>query len=354
MIAALGTLVDVESPSSDPAACAACVDVTDGLGADLLGEKAERVQVEDNVHLRWRFGPTKVVLLGHVDTVWPLGTLDEWPFEVEGDRATGPGTFDMKGGVVQLLFALACLEDLDGVGIVLTTDEEIGSPTSLGLIEETVTGAGAVLVLEPSADGALKTARKGVSSYRVDITGRAAHAGLDPEKGINAVIELSHQIQTIADFADPGAGTTVTPSVVTGGTAINTVPGRARLEVDVRTSTIAEQERVDAAFGSLGPVNPDAKVSAQRRYTARPMERRMSEDLLAQAREVARDLGLPGLAEAEVGGGSDGNFTAGLGIPTLDGLGAVGGNAHAEGEWLSIPAMVERAALVAGLVQRLK
>jgi len=286
--------------------------------------------------------------------VWSLGTIDRWPFQVDGSKATGPGCFDMKAGAVQLLFALGALDDLDGVGIVLTTDEEIGSPTARGVIEETVAGAEAVLVLEPSADGALKTQRKGVSYYRVEITGRAAHAGLDPEKGINAAIEAAHQILKIGELADPETGTTVTPSVVTAGSTSNTVPGRARVDVDVRALTVAEQERVHEGMGSLTPVLQGAEVVATRHAGVAPLEHAMSADLFELARKVADELDLPAPTEAVVGGGSDGNFTASLGIPTLDGLGPVGDGAHAEGEWVSIDAMPERAALVAGLVQRLK
>ena len=355
MVDALQALVEAESPSSDAAACTACAVVADKIGVDLLGESAEHVLVGGNTHLRWRFGSaTKVVLIGHLDTVWPLGTIDRWPFSVDGDKATGPGSFDMKAGVVQGLFALSAVDDLDGVAVLLTTDEEIGSPTARPVIEELVGGAEAVLVLEPSAGGALKTQRKGVAYYRVEITGRAAHAGLDPEKGINAAVEAAHQILKIGELADPNAETTVTPSVVTAGSTSNTVPGRARVDVDVRALTVAELERVHEGMSSLTPVLPGAEVLAGRHAGVTPLEHAMSADLYAIAKEVAGEIGLPVPDEATVGGGSDGNFTAGLGIPTLDGLGPVGDGAHAEGEWVSIEAMPERAALVAGLVQRLK
>ena len=355
MVDALQALVGAESPSSDPDACAACAAVADKIAVEVLGEGAEYVTVGSNTHLRWRFGsPTGVALIGHLDTVWPVGTLERWPFLVDGDRATGPGCFDMKAGAVQLLFALGVLDDLDGVAVVLTTDEEVGSPTARGVIEETVTGADAVLVLEPSAAGALKTQRKGVSRYRVEIVGRAAHAGLDPEKGINAAVELAHQILRIGELADPGTGTTVTPSVVTAGTTSNTVPGRALLDVDVRALTLAEQERVHRGMTSLSPVVSGAEVQAERTASVAPLEHAMSVDLYKLAQEVASEIGLQPPEEAIVGGGSDGNFTASLGIQTLDGLGPVGDGAHAEGEWVSIRAMSERAALVAGLVARLR
>ena len=354
MVEALATLVAVESPSSDFAATAACASTARALGQDLLGSEGELIQTEGRSHLRWRFGsPTRVVLLGHLDTVWPIGTTEGWPFEVDGDKATGPGCFDMKGGVTQLLFATASLDDRDGVAILLTTDEELGSPSSRGLIAETVAAADAVLVLEPSASGALKTQRKGVSTYRLDVRGRAAHAGLEPEKGINAALEVAHQVIAISELGRPEIGTTVTPSVLRGGTTTNTVPGRASVDVDVRAVTVAEQERVDAGLRALEPVMSGATLSVERVASTSPLERSSSKDLYERAQEVAAGIGIGPLTEKTVGGGSDGNFTAGLGVPTLDGLGAVGGNAHAEGEWLSISAMPERAALVAGLVAAL-
>ena len=354
MLDALDALVSTESPSSDPGAGVACGDVARRLAKELLGDECEQISVGERVHLRWRFGgETKVLLLGHLDTVWPTGTTERWPFGVEGDVATGPGCFDMKAGVVQSLFALQTLDSLDGVALVLTTDEELGSPTSRELIAETVGGARGVLVAEPSAAGSLKTARKGVSAYRVSITGRAAHAGLEPEKGINAVVEVAHQVLAIHALESPEDGTTVTPSVITAGSTSNTVPGAATLQVDVRALTAAEQERVDSAMRLLTPQVSGATIAVERVATTTPLERTSSAELYALAGKVASDLGLSAPTEASVGGGSDGNFTAGLGFPTLDGLGAVGGNAHAEGEWVSVSAMPERAALMAGLVREL-
>lgn len=354
MVDALDQLVAAESPSSDVAATAACADVARSLAQDLLGAEAETIEVDGRTHLRWRFGsPTKVVLLGHLDTVWPIGTTARWPFEVEGDKGTGPGCFDMKGGVVQLLFAVAALGERDGIAILLTTDEELGSPTSRDLIAETVQGVDAALVLEPSASGSLKTQRKGVSTYRLDVSGRAAHAGLEPEKGLNAALELAHQVIAISDLARPDIGTTVTPSVLSAGTTSNTVPGSATAAVDVRALTIAEQQRVDVGLNELETVIEGASLNLHRLTSTAPLERSSSEELYARAQQIASEIGLDPLSEKAVGGGSDGNFTASLGIRTLDGLGSVGGNAHAEGEWISISAMPERAALVSGLVAAL-
>jgi glutamate carboxypeptidase len=354
MIDALRALVEAESPSADPAACLTCVDIADGLARELLGVAGERVEAGGRVHLRWRFGSQpRVLLIGHLDTVWPVGTLARWPFVVADGRASGPGVFDMKAGVVQLLFALARRESLDGVAVLLTTDEEIGSPTARAVIEETAAGIEAALVLEPSAAGALKTERKGVAVYRVGVTGRAAHAGLEPEKGANAAVELAHQLLAVAELARPELGTTVTPSLVTAGTAMNTVPARAVAHVDVRTRTTVEAARVDAAVRALRSVTPGTALDVERTVGVPPLERRASADLFRRAQRVAAGLGLPPLREAAVGGGSDGNLLAGLGIEVLDGLGAVGGGAHAEGEYIDVGTMSERVALVAALVDDL-
>ncbi len=354
MIDALRALVEAESPSADPAACLACVEIADELAHVLLGVRGERMEVGGRVHLRWRFGARpRVLLIGHVDTVWPLGTLERWPFTVRDGRATGPGIFDMKAGVVQLLFALAQVESLDGVAVLLTTDEELGSPTGRAVIEETADGIEAALVLEPSAAGALKTERKGVAVYRVGVTGTAAHAGLEPEKGANAVVELAHQLLAVAALARPEEGTTVTPSVVSAGSAVNTVPARAVAHVDVRTRTLSEADRVAAAFAALQPVTAGTKLDVEREIGVPPLERRASAALYERAQRVAASLGMAPLAEASVGGGSDGNLLAGLGIQVLDGLGAVGGGAHAEGEYVEVDAMHERSRLVAALVEDL-
>jgi glutamate carboxypeptidase len=357
MVDALGTLVAAESPSADLGACDACASVADGLALRILGQAGERVLVEGRTHLRWRFGgPSRVLLVGHLDTVWPLGTLARWPFAVEDGRATGPGVFDMKAGVVQLLFALAAVGErraLDGVTVVLTTDEEIGSPTSRALLAEEAQGARAALVAEPSFDGALKTERKGVALYRLEAGGRAAHAGLDPESGINAALEVARQVVDLAGLADPESGTTVTPSLVSAGTAANTVPASATAHFDVRFATGEEGERVAAGFRAVRARIPGATVKAEQEAFVPPLERSSSGELYELARRLNAELELPDLREASVGGGSDGNHIAALGVPTLDGLGAVGGHAHAEGEFVFVSAMAERAALLAALVSEL-
>jgi glutamate carboxypeptidase len=354
MLEHLAELVAVESPSTDLTATRRAADTADALVGELLGSFAERIEDAGRLQLRWSGGgSTRVVLVMHVDTVWPLGTLARWAFDVADGRATGPGAFDMKAGLVQGLHALSMLPDLTGVRVLITTDEEIGSPTSRTLIEETAAGAAAALVLEPSAAGALKSARKGVSLYELVVTGRAAHAGLEPEKGINAGLELAHQLLALEAVADVRAGTTVTPTLMAAGTTTNTVPARASVALDVRAVTEAEQARVDRALRGLQPALSGAALQLLGGPNRPPLQPSASAGLVARARRLSDRLGLPPLADVAVGGGSDGNFTAGVGVPTLDGLGAVGDGAHAEGEYVVVSAMAERAALVAALVEEL-
>jgi len=354
MLGLLETLVTVESPSSNPEAVAACGHVVAEAAVDLIGEKPEHIVVDGCPHLRWRFGAsTDVVLVGHVDTVWPLGTIDRWPFGVTDGIATGPGAFDMKAGIVQLFHSLARLPDLDGVTVLLTGDEELGSPTSRALVEETAAGAGAALVLEPAAGAALKTARKGVSNYEVTVRGRAAHAGLEPEKGANATLAMAHTVLALSALARPELGTTVTPTVLRSGTAGNVVPAEAVLTVDARTATHEEQQRVDEAIRRLVASVPGTAIDIGGGPNRPPLPSTSSADLFARAQRLAAELGLPALDAVEVGGGSDGNFTAALGVPTLDGLGAVGGGAHADGEHVVVESMEGRTALLAALVSEL-
>ena len=353
MLDDLAELVACESPSDDLDAVARCADVVSDIAWRRLGLTVERLDVAGRVHLRWQVGRPRVVLLGHLDTVWPLGTIGRWPVSIDGDRITGPGVFDMKAGLVQLFAAVQSLDDIDGVAILVTSDEEIGSESAQSLVEQTCRDARAVLVLEPSADGALKVARKGVGMFRLDIVGRAAHAGLEPHNGINASIEAAHAILAAAAVARSDAGTTVTPTLVTSGTTVNTVPARASVAIDVRAETVDEMHRVEQALSSLSPQLPGAEMKLVTGSFRPPLERTMSADLFARAQRLAAGIGLAELGGVAVGGGSDGNLTAGLGVPTLDGLGAVGGNAHAEGEWASAAAMPQRAALVAALVRDL-
>ncbi len=358
MLEVLAELVAIESPSADPDAVERCGDAVAAVAERLLGCGApEKVVVDGTTHFRWRFGtgPTRVALVGHLDTVWPAGTLARWPFAIVDGRATGPGAFDMKAGIVQALFALSQLRDREGVTLLLTADEELGSTTSRELIEATVAGARAALILEPSAGeaGALKTARKGVSNYDLVAHGRAAHAGLEPEKGRNATVEIAHQVLALGAIARPDDGTTVTPTVLQSGTATNVVPAEARLKVDVRAASVAEQARVDAAVRALTPAVRGTRLEVLGGPNRPPLEAASSAELFAVAQKCAGALGLPPLEGIDVGGGSDGNFTAAVGVPTLDGLGPVGDGAHAEGEYVVLDAMPKRAALLTALVAEL-
>jgi glutamate carboxypeptidase len=350
----LQRLVECESPSAEPDAVARCADVIVELAVEVAGlANPERIVVDGRTHLRWSNGSARVVLVGHMDTVWPLGTLDRWPFTVSDGRATGPGAFDMKAGIVQLFFALAEIEDGRGITVLLTADEEVGSPSSRQLIEDTARGAKAALILEPSANGALKTARKGVSNYQLVVHGRAAHAGLEPEKGANATVAMAHHALALAAIARPDQGTTVTPTVLHSGTATNVVPAEARLDVDVRATTVAEQDRVDREIRAL-PVDVDGtRLEVLGAPNRPPLEPASSRQLFAMAQRHADALSVGPLTGVEVGGGSDGNFTAAIGVPTLDGLGAVGDGAHAEGEYVVIDQMAPRTRLLAALVRDL-
>jgi glutamate carboxypeptidase len=354
VIEELEALVACESPSADDAATEAAARLVDDLLLDQLGSRGTWIADGGRGHLLWSGGgTTKVLLVGHVDTVWPFGTTARWPFSVVDGRASGPGAFDMKAGLVQGIWALRELDDLTGVSFLITTDEEVGSPTSRALIEQTAARARAALVLEPSADAALKSSRKGVSVYDLVVHGRAAHAGLEPERGANAAVELAHQVLAVLEIADVSLGTTVTPTVLSAGTTTNTVPASARVAIDVRAAEPAEQQRVDEALRSLVARTTGTSLELRGGPNRPPLPSSSSAELVARARRIAAELQLPPLGDVAVGGGSDGNFTAGIGIPTLDGLGAVGAGAHAEGEHVLVDAMPQRAALVTGLVREL-
>jgi glutamate carboxypeptidase len=356
MLDELGELVRCESPSADLAALERSAGAVAALGQRLIGRRPEVIADAGPTHLRWRLGdgPRRVLLVGHHDTVWPLGSLGDHPWSVTDGVARGPGCLDMKAGLVQMFHALSVLPDLDGVTVVVNGDEEVGSPTSSGLIEEAAREAPAALVLEMAADdGALKTARKGISLYEMQVSGRAAHAGLEPERGINASVEAAHLVLAIAELGDPAAGTSVTPTLLRSGTAANVVPAGATLAVDVRAVSVAEQRRVDAALRQIRPVLPGSGVTAVAGPTCAPMEPAASADLFATAQRLAGLLGLGPLRGVAVGGASDGNRTAGVGTPTLDGLGAVGGGPHADREHVVTAIIPERTALLAALIAEL-
>jgi glutamate carboxypeptidase len=358
MVELLDTLVTSESPSNDPTLLAATADLIAERGTSLLGVEPDRIAGPGAPALHWslpgvRCGGRPVLVLAHLDTVWPVGTIARWPFSVDGGRATGPGAFDMKAGLVQALFALAVLRETDlerpPVVVLVTADEEIGSPAGREVIESVARDASAVLVLEASETGRLKVARKGVSNYDLHITGRSAHAGLEPEKGINALVAAAGLVLAVEALGAPELGTTVTPTMATAGTTRNTVPATALVAVDVRAATIAEQQRVDDGMRALRCAN-GAALAIEGGVNRPPMEQESSSKLLALARHAAERCGLGAIDVARVGGGSDGNLTAALGVPTLDGLGAVGAGAHAEGEYVVVSSMPERAALLAALL----
>ncbi|WP_369382316.1 M20 family metallopeptidase [Streptomyces sp. cg36] len=351
MIDDLRTLVEVESPSRDLDALRTSARTVAAVIENRLGGRAAVVEREQLPHVHWSGGgDPRVLILGHHDTVFPLGTLERRPFLVKDGHATGPGVFDMLGGVVQAIHGVAALDDRSGVEILITADEEVGSASSRALLEERALACGAVLVVEGAADGGgLKTGRKGCGTFEVTVTGRAAHAGLEPEAGINALVEAAHQVLAIAGLARPGSGTTVTPTVAAAGTLDNVVPARATVTVDVRVESGEEEDRVEAAFAALTPRLDGARIAVRGGIGRPPMPESASTELFAAARRL-----LPDLEGVAVGGGSDGNFTAALGVATLDGLGAVGAGAHADHEYVVVDAMTERANLIAGLVEAVR
>ncbi|RKT53705.1 M20 family metallopeptidase [Saccharothrix australiensis] len=298
--------------------------------------------------------PDEVLVLGHYDTVWPRGTLDEWPFAVADGIATGPGAFDMKAGLVQAVWAVAALRDLGvpapTVRFLFTPDEEIGSKASRPVIERAARGAAATLVLEPGVAGRVKTRRKGIGLFHVDVRGVEVHAGLDPEKGASAVTALAEVVLALRDVAAPDRGTTVNVGVISGGTRTNVVAGHARAEVDVRVATEDEARRVDRALAALRPTDPRVELVVGGDWNRPPMNPHPgSVELLGRARAVAAGYGRE-LGEVAVGGASDGNFVSAAGCPVLDGLGAVGDGAHARTEHVVLDGMPYQAALVAGLL----
>lgn len=358
-------LVAVESPSDDVAAANRCGAL---LAAELeaLGMDVARVPAAgagDHVRASVGNGPRQVLLLGHFDTVWPAGQLEKMPLERKDGRLYGPGVFDMKAGIgVAALAARAVVESAGGPDLpgharlvmLWTSDEETGSATSRALIEAEARRSEAVLVFEPPLPGGgLKTSRKGVGQFEIVVRGRAAHAGLEPEKGVNAIHELARQILAVESLQDPPRGVTVSVGVVSGGTRANVVPAEARAIVDVRAATRADAARVERRLRALAAQTPGASLDVTGGFERPPLERSPGvARLYALAQESAAALGLP-IAEGGAGGGSDGSFTAALGVPTLDGLGAIGDGAHALHEHVEIDALAPRAALVAVLLGRL-
>ena len=355
MLADLDALVSCESPSRDIERLNSHAQLLSGLMERMLGSAPTLIDSPVGPHIHWRGGnDPKVLILGHHDTVHPAGTLTRLPFAVRDGIATGPGVFDMKAGIVQAIYAVASLADSSHVEILLSADEEIGSHASRALIEERAIACGSVLVLEPSADGgALKIGRKGTGTINLAIEGRASHAGLEPEKGINSLVELATLIPQIIAIADESMGTTVTPTLASAGTADNVVPALTTCAVDVRVAVPSEKPRVEAAFAALRLQHPDARLVLSGQIGRPPMHESAAAGLFPIATAVATRIGISALDGVVVGGGSDGNFTAAVGVETLDGLGAVGGGAHGDTEHVVVATMPHRAALLAGLCQEL-
>ncbi|MBM3669051.1 MAG: M20 family metallopeptidase [Actinobacteria bacterium] len=351
MVASVGALVRCESPTEDLIACEQVCGVAVEEMGQWLTEPAHLGVHQGRPYVRWGAEHPEVLLLGHLDTVWPVGTLERLPWRVEGDTMRGPGVFDMKTGVVQGWAALASVgEQSSRVGMLLTTDEETGSATSRPLIDDAIRNARAVLVLEPALGSSVKIARKGTSWYVLTFRGRAAHAGLDPERGVNAAVEAALLTIACRAWADPELGTTVTPTLLAAGTTSNTVPAEASLTIDVRAWTAGEQQRVDRLVREWTLEHPEADWTIAGGIDRPALEKSMSADLFARAVGAAETLGLPILEGAAVGGASDGNLTAAAGVPTLDGLGAIGDGAHADHEHASVTGMTQRAALIAALI----
>ena len=290
-------------------------------------------------------------MLCHLDTVWPHNSFNP-TWLIDGDNAKGPGVFDMKAGFIQAMYALKGIAGAQSkVALVATTDEETGSATSKKLIERLAKDADAVLVFESAIDGKVKTGRKGTSMYQISVTGKAAHAGLEPEKGINATTELAKLVLQITDLANPAFGTTVVPTVMQAGTTTNTVPAQAKLDIDIRSFTMAELQRVDTAIKSL--TSSVAQVEITGGISRPPLEIASTKELYEKLEVVAKRLGMPEIGHASVGGASDGNLAAAAGAKVLDGLGAVGVGAHAPTESILLSAVEPRIKLISAFITEL-
>lgn len=366
MLALIERLVTQETPSGDKAR----LDTFAGFLAQQLQVAGATVEIlpvaEAGNHLRARFGPThgakaeakQALILCHYDTVWAVGSLATHPYRIEAGKAYGPGIFDMQSSLMLVEYAARATRDLAlqlprPVTVLITSDEEVGSLTSRRLIEEEARKSAYVLVMEsPLPGGVLKTSRKGVGRYTLEITGRAAHAGVEPERGISAIQELAHQILKLHSLTDMSQGTTVNVGVVHGGTVSNVVAPHAVAEIDLRSWTQAEADRLSHAIEALTVATPGAEVKVSGGWNRPPLERSMTAALFARAQEIGRRLGLE-LSEGGTGGGSDGNFTGALGIATLDGLGVPGHGAHADHEHIEIDQIASRAALLVALLAEL-
>jgi glutamate carboxypeptidase len=362
MVDLVRQLVTQETPSSDKARLDGFAEFLAGR-FQAIGATVEVIPNEKGGnHLRARFAAPgadpaakPALILCHFDTVWPVGSLETHPFRIEESKAYGPGIFDMQSSLMLAEYALRAVTALQlalprPITVLMTSDEEVGSLTSWDLIEAEAKGAAYVLVMEsPLPGGVLKTRRKGGGGFTVEVTGRAAHAGVEPEKGINAIVELAHQAIKLHAMNDFEKGSTVTVGVIQGGTVSNVVPAAASAKIDCRIWTKEEGDRIEAAIRGLQPVLPGAQLKISGGWNRPPLERKVTGPLFEQAQVIGRKLGLE-LEEGGTGGGSDGNITGALGIPTLDGLGVPGHGAHADHEHIEVDQISSRAALLVALL----
>lgn len=362
MLETLRRFVIAESPSLEKAAADRCCGVIakewkkSGARVRRIAQR-HRGDILRVTHPLSQSRPSgQLLVLGHYDTVYSTGTLARMPFRVKGGKAYGPGTFDMKAGIVQALFALQALQ-LPGIPLrkrvvfLWTSDEEIGSEASRKIFEAEARRSDAVFVLEPSFGprGLLKTSRKGVGEAELIVHGRASHAGLAPQEGVNAIHELARQLMHIENWNDLRRGVTINAGLIEGGTRTNVIPERARVVLDLRALRISDMHSLEKRLRELRPIQSGARLEINGGFDRPPLEGKTSASLFARARMLAKQMDLP-LGECTAGGGSDGNFTAALGVPTLDGLGAVGDGAHSQREHILINAMPQRAALLAALL----
>lgn len=362
MLAVLRLFVTTESPSLEKAAADHCCGVV-AKEWRKQGVRVERIAQRhrgDHLRMTWRSANSSAagqfLVLGHYDTVYATGTLAKMPFRVRGGKAYGPGIFDMKAGIVQALYALQGLQELKAslkkrVVFLWTSDEEVGSESSRKFIETEARRSDAVFVLEPSFGprGTLKTARKGVGQAELMVRGRASHAGLAPEEGVNAIHELARQLARIEKWNDPRRGVSINADVVEGGTRVNVIAETARAILDLRALRTSDMRDLERRLHALRPILKGARLEVTGGFDRPPLERKMCATLFARAKVLAQQMNLS-LSECTAGGGSDGNFTGALGTPTLDGLGAVGDGAHSSHEYVFIRTMPERAALLAALL----
>ena len=349
----LRALVELESPTEDLAACRAALDLTATIMERHLTLAPQFFDEGGRPILWWGAKSPRVLILAHIDTVWPHGSyLPLW--REEGEKIYGPGIFDMKAGLLQAIYAVAEIDNAkDSVAIAVTTDEEVGSQTSREFIKRHAAISHAVLILEASLDGKVKIGRKGTSMYQITVDGLASHAGLEPEKGINATVEMAHIINKLMELEVPEFGTTVVPTTLRAGTTTNTVPAQAVLDIDSRSFLHSEMVRVESALRAMKPLHPDAKISVTGGINRPPLELASTAELYEKLEAVATRMGVGPIGAASVGGASDGNFAAATGAKVLDGLGALGSGAHAPHEHILRSSVAPRIELLREFIKEL-